>query len=842
MKKIAFFIRLAYRDSRKNIWKLFMFMSSVVLGITALVSINSFNYNLVRDIEFQSRSLLGADLRISSNKALTDNLRSMTDSLPGEKAEERELFSMAYLPSVDESQFVRIKAIEGRFPFYGKIQTQPAESASIYQQEGAALVDDGLMLEHGLQVGDSIKLGYEQFVIAGRLKSVFGSVSLGSSFAPAVYIPLNKLNATKLIQPGSLVDYVYYYKLPPEFDTEAWENNKDRRQAFRSESFRVTTLDDQKRNLDEAFSSLNSFLNLIALVALILGCLGVASSVFIYIKSKIHSIAVLRCIGFTGTDAFMVYFIQILGLGLLSVLLGIVLGSIIQIVLPIVLKDILPYQVELAMSPRAMLEGLVIGLAVTVLFTILPLLSIRSVSPLRTLRVSVESVRDKSYMRWLVYLIIAFSLLGFLWYLTSDLRVSLGFMLFLFVAFLLLYALASAVMWMTKRFFPRSWNFVFRQGLANLYRPNNQTRTLIISIGLGTAILTTLFIIQGLLLSNVSSMDAGNQPNMILYGIESDQREDLADITRSFGMPLTQQVPIVTMRLSAWKGKTKAQWMADSTRTASRWAINREARVTYRDSLESDETLLKGELKPYSNASDSIFISLEEGYAEALDVGIGDELVWNVQGALITSYVGSLRDIEFRSMRTRFFIIFPEGVLEKAPQFHVLVTKSPDTKVMAEYRKAVVRKFPNISVVDLASILKTLNEIISKISYVIKFMAGFSILTGLIVLISSLLLSKYQRIRESVLLRTLGAQTGQVIKIYGTEYFLLGTISSATGIILALVGSYFMARFQLDLDFDFDLLPILAIFIFIVLLTLIIGLFNSRDVIRKTPLEVLRKE
>ena len=843
MERLKFLLRLAYRDSRKNRGRLFLFMSSIILGISALVAINSFNYNLIRDIDNQSKTLLGADLRINANKALTDSLQIIVDSLPGDSAVEKELFSMAYIPKSDGSQFVRIKAIEGDFPFYGEINTEPELASEVYQSKGTVLVDDGMMLEHELEIGDSIKLGKEFFKVEGRLKSVFGSIGLGSGFAPAVYMPLAMLPQTDLVQPGSLVDYSYYYKLPPDFDTEKWEDEPGRRQAFRSESFRVTTLQDQKRNLDEAFSGLNSFLNLIALVSLILGCLGVASSVYIYIKNKIPTIAVLRCLGLKGSHAFWTYFIQVSVLGFIGVILGAIIGSGIQLVLPEVLKDILPYEVDLKISPRAVLEGVVIGSVVTALFSVVPLLGVRRISPLRTLRASVETVEGKrDFLKWFIYFLIVAVLWSFLLFLTGDRSVSTGFTVGILAGFAVLSIVAGSVMYILRRAFPSRWPFVLRQGLANLYRPNNQTRILIISIGLGTAILTILFVIQGLLISNVDSMDAGDQPNTILYGIETNQKEELARLTEDFNLPLTQQVPIVTMRLAGWQGKTKAEWMADTTRTASRWAINREARVSYRDTLESDEKLLEGSLRPMRNPSDSVFISLEEGFAEALDVGLGDELVWNVQGAMIKTYVGSLREIEFRSMRTRFFILFPEGVLEKAPQFHVLVTKAPNNTVLAEYRREVVKTFPNISVVDLGSILATLNDILTKISYVIKFMAGFSILTGLIVLISSLFLSKFQRIKESVLLRTLGAGTGQIFKIQATEYFILGALSAATGIVLAIVGSYLIARYQLELDYAFNWIPILSIFLFIVSLTVIIGLFNSREVISMSPLEILRKE
>jgi len=389
--------------------------------------------------------------------------------------------------------------------------------------------------------------------------------------------------------------------------------------------------------------------------------------------------------------------------------------------------------------------------------------------------------------------------------------------------------------------FPSKASFVFRQGISNLYRPNNQTQTLIVSIGLGTAILTVLFVLQGMILSNVESMGAGNQPNMILYGIESNQKEKLEQLTESFEMPVLQHVPVVTMDLVAWKGRTKKEWLADTTRTASRWAINREARVSYREDMTPDDKLMEGTYTGVHDGGDSIMISLDERYAGGLDVGIGDQLVWNVQGAMITTYVGSIRKINFRKMESRFFILFPTGVLENAPQFMILVTKSPDKQKTADYRNAVVQAMPNVSVIDLGSILVTLNDIVTKVSYVIKFMAGFSILIGLIVLISSLFLSKFQRIRESVLLRTLGAVEKKIFRINAIEYFALGSLSALTGIVIALIGSFLLAKYVFELDFILNWWPIVGIFFFIVALTVMIGLWNSRDVVRSSPLEVLRR-
>ncbi len=831
-------VKTAIRDSRKDRSKLLLFMSSIILGVAALVAINSFNDNLVRDINTQSKSLLGADMSVGGNKPIPESLLLSLDSLEAEQSSEVELFSMSYLPSKDQSQFVRLKGLTGGFPYYGKLVTEPKEAASTYKTGKYALVDDGMMLQYNLEVGDSIKLGAITFPIHGRLMNAFGSVDVGTSFAPSVYISGEQVKATELIQAGSLVNYKNYYKVAPAIDLDAWK--KARKLNFRNESMRVTTIEDQRENLQEAFSNLNNFLNIVALISLLLACIGVASSVLIYVKTKVQSIAILRCLGMKGEEAFMVYFLQIFVLGAMSVLLGVAIGSIIQVILPLVLKGFLPYEVNMTISFPAMIKGFLMGILITTLFALGPLLSVRNIAPLKTLRISDDPIKADP-LRWLIYLLIILSITGFLYSLTGSILESGIFSLGILASFVILFGVAKLVTWSVKKFFPQKASFVLRQGLSNLYRPNNQTQTLIVSIGLGTGILTLLFILQGLILGNVENMGVGNQPNMIVFGIESDQKEEIESITKSFDMPVIQHVPVVTMQLAAWQGKTKKEWMRDSTsRPSTRWA-NREARVSYREEMSPDDELIEGNYTGVHTGGDSIMISLDQRYAEGLNVGIGDAMTWNVQGALIQTYVGSIRKINFRKMESRFFILFPTGVLEQAPQFMILVTKSPDKQVTADFRNAIVKSMPNASVIDLGNILLTLNEIITKVSYVIKFMAGFSILIGLIVLISSLFLSKFQRIRESVLLRTLGAVEKKIYRINAVEYAALGTLSAMTGIFLAVAGSFLLSKFVFELDFNISWWPILAIFVFIIGLTVLIGLWNSRDVVKRSPLEVLRE-
>jgi putative ABC transport system permease protein len=840
-----FLLTLAAKDSRKNIGKLILFMSSIIAGIAALVSINSFNTSLTDDINLQAASLLGADIAATSNKAIEPSTIAFLDSLPGEVATEMELLSMSYMPGKDQSQIIRLKGVKGDFPFYGKINTNPASAAKNYQTDNSLLVDQTMMLQYGLQLGDSIKLGSETFVISGRLLSTFGSSSIASSFAPTIYINEASVVKSGLVQPGSLVNYARYYKVPKGFDADAWKEKN--RNKLRGGGVRAETIDDRKENLREAFGNLNYFLNLVALVSLLLGCIGVASSVFIYVKSKVNSIAILRCLGVKTNEAFFIYFIQIFVLGLIAVILGAILGSTIQVVLPKLLKEFLPMQINLQVSWDAIFNGIAIGIIITTLFALLPLLEIRNISPLRTIRSVVDDESKEgsgSKLRYLLYLAIVGVIFLFLYKMTGSWKESAIFSIGLLLTFLILLGVSQLIINVLRKIKPSGLSFPLRQGISNLYRPNNQTTTLVLSLGLGTAILSTLYLIQGLLLGNVQKMDSGDQANTILYGIESNQIKAIEDTTKMvFNQPVIQSVPIVTMKLEAWKGKSKEEWLKDSTQRRNRWAMNREARVTYRDTIATGEQLIKGSMdRPVAKLGDSIYVSLGDSYAEALSVKMGDQLIFNVQGVNMTTYVGSLRKIEFNNMSTRFFIIFPTGVLEKAPQFSVLVTKTKDAEATAKYRSSIVKSFPNVSVVDLASILKSLNEILNKVSAVIKFMAIFSLITGIIVLISSLLLSKFQRMNESVLLRTLGAKKNIIYKINFFEYLSVGLLSSIIGVMFSLAATFFIAKYQFQLDFSLEWTPILMIIGFITGITLIIGLFNTREIVNKPPLEILRRE
>lgn len=835
--------RMAVRDCRKDRSRLLLFISSIVLGIAAIVAISSFRDNLTEDIDRQAATLIGADLVIDSRQEWSDSSRKLIDSLKGisiRNAEEKNFVSMVLFKKNGGSRLVQIRGLAGEYPFYGEIITVPQNAARVFQEDNTVLVDKTLMLQFDARVGDSVQVGNEMFRIGGELVQAPGRTGLSSAVAPAIFLPLNSLPSTGLLQKGSRINYLYYFQLSDDVESNQLAETLDDR--LENEGGDAESIQMRKERTGRSFGDLAGFLSLVGFVALLLGCIGVSSAVQIYIRQKIPSIAILRCLGVSGRQALLIFMIQIIGIGFLGSVIGAVLGVLVQQLLPVILQDFLPVEVNVALSWFSILTGIVLGVLVSILFALLPLISIKDVSPLNTLRSSFQSYgKTNVRQRGFVFLLIILFVGGFGRTQLDNWSQTLVFTVAVIIGYLILYGLSLALIKLVRYYFPQSWSYLWRQGLSNLYRPNNQTAVLVMAIGLGTAFIGTLFFVKSSLMDQLAFSTRGDQPNMVLFNIQSEQKEDAANLVRRAGLPVIQEVPIVTIQLESINGYRQSDVAKDSTLDISPRAFGRELRVTFRDSLISSERLTGGEWKGNVGKGELADISLEREYAERIGVTIGDKIVWNVQGLLIETRVGSFREVDWDRVQTNFRVVFPKGIIDEAPQFHVIMTRTPDEQASADFQLKVVERFPNVSIIDLKLILNVLDDIMSKVSFVIQFMAGLSIFTGLIVLLSSVLISKYQRIQESVLLKTLGASKKQVLTITALEYFFLGALSSFAGIVIALASSWGLAVFMFEIPFKPDILVILLLFVCITLLTVLVGIFNINSILRKPPLEVLRR-
>ncbi|MDG1953688.1 MAG: ABC transporter permease [Polaribacter sp.] len=829
---------MAWRDGKASLSRLMLFMASIILGIAAVVSIQLFSENLKDNIKNQSKALMGADFIIDSRKLPNEKVLAIIDSLKP-SASEVNFVSMAAFPKNDGTKLVKVRAIEGNFPFYGDLETTPGSAASNYQNLGGAIVDATLMLQYDLKPGDSIKLGKLTFPIIGALNSIPGSTAISTSVAPTVLIPFRFIEETALLQVGSRKEYQYFF-VAPTMDLEALDKKID--PILDDENADLDTHTSTSARLGRSYDNVSRFLNLAAFIALLLGCVGIASSVHIYIKEKLKSVAVLKCLGASRKQSFLIYLIQIIGIGLVGGLLGSAIGTGLQYAFPYILQEFLPFNVEISISAQPIIIGILLGVLMSVLFALLPLLGTWYVSPLEVLRGTEENLVKPRKARLFTMAAILLFIFLFSFWLLKDAKNGLFFTIGILITFAIMAGVSSLFMKMIKKFFPTNWGFTKRQSLLNLFRPNNQTMVLILAIGLGTFLISTLYFTKDILLAKTSIESSTTDANIILMDVQSNEKAAIENTIIQKELNVIDNIPIVTMRMHRIKDQLVNDLRKDSTSTMNRWILNHEFRTTYRSSLLASEEITEGKWVENTGKGEPVLISIADNIARDTKLKVGDEVVFNIQGVLMKTIVGSVRKVNWGNMQLNFSIVFPAGVLENAPQFNVLTTYVPDEASSADLQRDLVKSFPSVSILDLRQIYTIVEDILLKISWIINFMAFFSILTGIIVLIGSVRNSKYQRIKESVLLRTLGAKSKQILQITALEYVYLGMLGSLVGILLSLVSSQLLATLLFKEPFVPSLIPFVVFLPGITLLVLIIGLTNIRSVLKSPPLEVLRKE
>ncbi len=831
---------MAWRDARHNFSRLLLFVASLITGIAAVVALDSFSHTMENDIDRNAKELIGADLVVKGDKNFAPELLKVFDSTGLEQASEADMASMVLFLNSGQSRLIRLVALSGPFPFYGKIETLPVDAYSQIASGRYAMLDETLASQFEVSSGDSIRIGNSVFIVSGVVTQIPGGGGIMASFTPSVYISMAELDSTGLVQYGSRVNYKKYFKTSTDEATE--ELIKSLKPTLKTFGYSFDTVQERKDGLGEGFLSVYRFFSLLAFVALILGCIGVASSVHIYAREKREEVAVLRCVGSSGWQAFNIYFIQIFILGIAGSIIGSFLGIGIQQLIPLFLKGILPFKVEFSISWASLLMGLLIGALVSVLFSILPLVSVRFVPPLSVLRAEAEPTSIISKTKIAAIVLIALFPLVFAAIQTKDILTGVYFFLGLAAALGCLTLVAMGLLYLVRKFFPSQAGFILRHSLSSLFRPNNQTRVLLVTIGLGAFIISTLNIVEESMLGQVEFTGQENQSNTILFDIQPSQKDGVIKLMEDNKFKVNQVVPIITCRLNEVKGKAVQVLQADTTDKIPNWALTREYRVTYRDSLHHSEELTKGELHRKQSGKDSVWVTISEGMEESLQVSIGDSLVFDIQGVPLKVHISGIRKVDWPKDPPNFIFVFPTGVLENAPQIFVTATRIDDQQRANSFQQQLVMLYPNVSLIDLRLILSTVNGLFDKLGLIIRFLAVFSIITGLIVLAGAVMNSKFIRIKENVLLRTIGARTRQITKITLIEYAWLGLFSALTGMILSLGGGWLLTRFFFEITFAFDWVELLIIGFGVVFLTVSIGWFNSREVINTPPLQVLRKE
>jgi putative ABC transport system permease protein len=879
---LAQLLSLTWRESRSARRRLLLYMSAISLGSAALVAIDSFADNVKTSVKDQSRALLGGDVSFRSRKPFTPDQQAIIDSATrgsGARFANVVTFpSMALVPRTGATRLSQVRAVSANYPFYGEITTTPDGQWKALQQGANALVDPSLLAALNARIGDTLTLGYARFRIIGTLKSVPGTPGVAEIIGPRVIIPDRYLKQTQLLVFGSTAEYTTVTGLPPGRDADKMV--KPFRKQLEKSRVRVTTVAEAEDSATRSINQLSRFIGIVGLIALLLGGVGVASGVRAYVSRKIDTVAILRCLGASSEQVLAMYVAQAAVMGLLGAIVGAALGVAIQFGLPLVFKDFLPVDVTVSLEPQAIITGIAIGGWIALIFALRPLLALRNVSPLQTLRRDADSQILR--MRWndwprvavnvaLVASVVAIALLR-----AGNMKQGMWISVATGGAIAILVAAAALLSWIARKTLRTRWPYVVRQGVANLYRPANQTRSVVLSLGFGAFLITTLYLVQTNLLRQFQvSVDASNA-NLVFFDVQEDQRQPIDSVIRARGQRVIETAPVVTMRIASINGRTVEQIAADTLhgrqgasgaaaggqsegQSSSRngpgegggrnrsdrpsWALRREYRSTYRDKPTSSEKIVKG--KWFSAAAlnthrDTGEVSMAQDVADELHLKLGDLVTWDVQGVQVPTRITSMREVTWTRFQPNFFAVFSPPTLADAPKQYVLLSSVTGATAVAGLQRDVVTRFPNVSSLDLSLIKESVEKIAAKVTAAIRFMALFSLAMGIPVLFSAVAATRRERIREGVLLKTLGATRGQIVRILLAEYSLLGLLGSLTGMLLAIAGGWGLTHYVFDTEFTPALGAAAVIALTMLVLTVTIGLLAGRDVFRETPMSALR--
>ncbi|MGH7373899.1 MAG: ABC transporter permease [Candidatus Rokuibacteriota bacterium] len=831
-----FVFRLAWRETR-GAWRHFgYFFACITLGVSALVGVGSFADSLERTVARSAKSLMGGDVEIRSTQPLSGAAATLVPSLGAgfvEITRVRELVAMAQAGARD-TQIVELKAVEPGYPFYGALVTDPAHPLPALIGDGRALVHESLLARLGLRVGDRLRVGTADFTISGVILKepdrAVGVFSLG----PRVLVAATDLERTGLIRPGSRVRYRTLFRLPEGQDAQAF---RDRLAQALPAAQRVTTYSQAQPGLRRFWDQLTMYLGLTGLVALMVGGIGVAVSVSAFVKEKRAAIATLKSLGAGWRPLLAAYLLQTALLGLGGSLVGALLGSLVQPLLAPALTRLLPIELTLSFSPRAVLGGLAMGVGVTLLYALWPLLQIRRVPPALILRSEIEP-RLRGGRPWAAAIPIVGGLAALALWQAGSWKIGALFAGGLAAALLLLALGARAVIALARRVHWRSP--AWRQGAANLHRPGSHAGPVLISLGLAVMLVVSIALLERNLRTQLVDRSPGTAPAFFFIDIQPDQAEPFARLVGGHGATAPPElIPVVRSRLAAVNGTPVAT--GQKNRLEDAWYLTREYVLTWAKEPPGHNTVVAGRWWTPEEAAREPLISVEDEIARQLGVGLGDTLTFDIQGVPVSARVTSLRHVEWRSFTSNFFVIFSPGALEGAPTtFIATVSVRPQRE--GALQSAVVTAFPNVTAIPVREVLERVTAVLDQIALAVRLVAAFSIGAGLIVMAGALAITRQQRLYQSVILKALGATRGFVSRVFAVEYALLGAAAGVAGSVLAAGLAWAVLRFAFDVPWQWAPVTLLVGVLAATGLALLVGFLGTRRLLGRPPLGVLRSE
>ena len=858
--------RIATRELRSSRGKFSFVILSVAIGVAALTGVRGFSSAFRTTLLLRARSIMAADVAARTNTQPTPDQQAGLDGLRAAGNDESpvtEMLSMASSTTSLDPVLVSLKAVDpAKYPFYGTVVLAPAIPLAQALTDSTVAVGDDLLLRLRLHVGDSIKLGTDRFRIAAAVEDEPDRLSGAFAAGPRVLLTQKALEATGLVAPGSRVMRRYLFKLPPAKPGQALSDTsvaalKTNLETLLPEA-QVTDYREANPALTKALDGATGLLSLMSLVALVLGAVGVAMAMRAHLQQRLDSIAIMKSLGAGSTQVMKIYLLQTLLLGLGGGALGVVLGVGVQMAFPIFLAKLLHLTPNLRLDVHAIGLGLSAGLLTTLLFTLPPLLDIRNVRPILILRRNVEELDDPFKTRMLRKLrgsiaqIVAsfFILVGLVVLATrvSDSRqVGEWFAGGLVVVLIVLLAMSAVTLWLMRQFLRRTRMHLpsaLRHGLANLYRPGNPSAALLAALGLGVMQIAAVYMVQRSIVNEMQVSTAQNLPNIFLIDMSADEVGGVKTLLSRQPMVkgTPEIVPVVSSRLIAIKGvamaKLKLQHVGRAGQTLNlTWAA-------MADAPPPGDKVVEGRWWTMQQGADSAnhpLVAIERERASRMKVHPGDTITLSAQDDQFIATVAAVYEADSRHAFSRAEFILPQSALSGLPVVWYGGVHC-DPGATAALRRVLYEQFPTVTVIDVAATLEVIRQVLLQVTYVIQFLAAFSIFAGIVILASAIAGTRYRRIREVVVLKTLGATRPRIASIFSIEFAVLGLIAGAVGLVFANLLARELLLRALHFDYQFQPWLNLGAWVAVGALTVMAGWLASHRVLGQKPLEVLREE
>lgn len=837
---IRFVLAMLYRESRSATRQLLLFVLCIAAGVGGLVAVKAFSIGLDGAIQSEARSLLAADMVMVSQRAFTpkeENALAELEARGVEIVRSYQFIAMGRSEASPKVQTISVRAVENGYPFYGEVVTGSGKPMTLDNE--TVLVENALLLHMGLAVGDPLEIGERTFTIADTLVKEPDSPVQMFRLGPRVLMTEAAGQATGLISPRSRIRFAALMRLTPPMNP--FQEAAALRQALPERGSRINTYDRAQPRVSRFMGRLTDYLKLVGLVALLLGGIGVAGAIRVFMARKIDALAVLKCLGATWGTLLSVYLLQVVAMGLLGSVIGIALGYAAQSALPWLLGDLVPVTLKLGLPWSVVGEGLLLGSLTAFWFALPPLLSLRKVPPARVFRRQVEAQSSPGRTHLRALATGAWGLLlaaGLAVWQTGHGLIAMLFIIGLAATVSALYLAALGLLALLKRL-PRPPGFEWRQGLSSLYRPGNQSASVVVSLGIGVLLLLAVFLVQQDLLRQVAPVSTADPPNLFFLDIQPNQAEAFTRTLKDNGYDPGGLIPVVRGRIVAINGEPVQ--LDKVTDDHSRRHLRYEYTLTFRGALQPGEEVLKGRFG-HDPEIPGAQVSISDGWARGSGLKVGSTMEMDIVGQRMPVTVTSVRRINWASRRANFNFVFMPGALEKAPRMYVAAMSVPDEAERVEIQRKVVNQLPNITVLDVQAVYLIIQRIMDRIALVIQFMAGFCIVVGLVILLGAIATTRFQRLREAVLLKTLGATRGAVARILTLEYLLLGTLAGAVGTLAAGVFSWGLVTLVFEGRWTLSWPVYLFGWGGSAFLVATAGLASSLDVLMRKPLEVLREE